>query len=73
MTVFDLKKGDCARVTRIKVEGNARSRLDSLGLDIGTHIEVLGYSLFRSGVLISFGGVRLGMRKKIAEAVEVAL
>ena len=73
MTVFDLKKGDRACITRIKVDGNARFRLDSLGLSVGTHIEVLGHSLFRSGVLITFCGVRLGMRKKIAENIEVAL
>lgn len=73
MTVFDLKKGDRAQVSRIKVDGNARFRLDALGLSVGTHIEVLGHSLFHSGVLISFCGVRLGMRKKIAEAVEVSL
>lgn len=73
MTVFDLKKGDCARVTRVNTDGGARSRMDALGLVAGARIEVLGYSLFRSGVLISFGGVRLGMRKKVAETIEVEL
>lgn len=73
MTVFDLKAGDRARVTRVGVDGAARARLDSLGLAVGAHIETIGYSLFRSAVLVSFGGVRLGMRKKIAEAIEVEL
>lgn len=72
MTVFDLKKGDEAKVTAIKLEGSAAARLTSLGLKIGTRVQILSFSLFKSAVLIAFGAVRVGVRKHLAERIEVA-
>lgn len=72
MTVFDLKKGDKARITAIKLEGGAAARLAALGLNIGTYVQILSFSLFRSAVLIAFGAVRIGIRKSLANAIRVA-
>lgn len=72
MTVFDLKKGDEAKVTAIKLEGSAAARLTALGLKIGTCVQILSFSLFKSAVLIAFGAVRVGVRKHLAERIEVA-
>lgn len=72
MTVFDLKKGDEAKVTAIKLEGSAAARLTALGLKIGTRVQILSFSLFKSAVLIAFGAVRVGVRKRLAERIEVA-
>ena len=73
MTVFDLKKGDMAKVTGINLEGSAYSRLSALGLKIGTDVQVLSYSLFKSAVLLSFGAVRVGIRKPLAMKIEVSV
>lgn len=71
MTVFDLKKGEKAKVTAIKLESGGAARLNALGLKIGTCIQVLSFSLFKSAVLISFGAVRVGLRKSLANAIQV--
>lgn len=72
MTVFDLKKGEQAKVTAIKLEGGAAARLTALGLKIGTRVQILSFSLFKSAVLVAFGAVRVGVRKRLAEQIEVA-
>lgn len=71
MTVFDLNKGEECRVTGIKLTGGAAARLSALGLKVGTRVQVLSFSLFKSAVLVSFGAVRLGIRKKLADAIQV--
>lgn len=71
MTVFDLKSGDSARITAIKLEGGAAARLSALGLKTGTYVQVLSFSLFKSAVLLSFGAVRVGIRKALAQKLEV--
>ena len=72
MTVFDLKKGEKARITAINLEGRASARLAALGLKIDTCVQILSFSLFKSAVLISFGAVRVGIRKSLANAIQVA-
>lgn len=72
MTVFDLKKGESATVTAVRLESGAAARLASLGLKVGTCIQILSFSLFKSAVLISFGAVRVGVRKSLANAIQVA-
>ena len=72
MTVFDLKKGDEATVAAIKLEGGAAARLSALGLKIGTRVQILSFSLFKSAVLVAFGAVRIGIRKSLARKLEVA-
>ncbi len=72
MSVFDLKAGDCARITDIALEGGARSRLDALGIKVGEKVEVIAFSLFKSSVLISCAAVRIGVRKALAKKIEVS-
>lgn len=72
MSVFDLKAGDCARITDIALEGGARSRLDALGIKVGEKVEVIAFSLFKSSVLISCAAVRVGVRKALAKKIEVS-
>ncbi len=71
-SVFDLKCGECGKITKILIEGSARTRLDSLGVTVGKRITVLSFSLFKSGVLVGCGAVRLGLRKALARQIEVA-
>lgn len=72
MTVFNLKKGDKCIVKAINISGGERVRLSALGFKIGIQVHVLGFSLFKSSVLLAFGAVRVSMRKKLAECIEVA-
>lgn len=71
MTVFDLKKGEVAKIEKINIDGGARARLFSLGIKEGEEIEVLSYSLFRSSVLLMAGAVRVGIRKGLATKIFV--
>ena len=72
MSVFDLKAGECARITDIALEGGARSRLDALGIKVGEKGEGIAFSLFKSSVLISCAAVRVGVRKALAKKIEVS-
>lgn len=72
MTVFDLKQGQRAKITRIDLAGGARNRLQSLGFDEGREIEIIGFSLFKSSVLVSSGAVRLALRKSLAQKIGAA-
>ena len=69
--IYSLKQGECAKITKIDVTGNAAVRLSSLGITVGKKITVLSFSLFKSSVLIGCGAVRLGLRKSLAAKIEV--
>ncbi|MDE7181990.1 MAG: ferrous iron transport protein A [Clostridia bacterium] len=69
--IYALKQGECGKITKIDVTGNAAVRLSSLGITVGKKITVLSFSLFKSSVLIGCGAVRLGLRKSLATKIEV--
>lgn len=71
MSVFDLKKGECAYIKSCNLSGNASSRLLSLGVTAGKKVTVIAFSLFKSSVLLSCGAVRLAIRKGLAQQIEV--
>ena len=71
MSVYDLKMGECGKITKINLGGGARARLTALGIKVGETVEVLSFSLFKSSVLISCAAVRVGLRKSIAKNIEV--
>lgn len=71
MGVFDLKKGESAKIVKMGVSGSAAARLASLGINEGKRITVLSFSLFKTSVLIGSGYVRLGLRKSVAQSIEV--
>jgi Fe2+ transport system protein FeoA len=47
------------------------ARLVSLGINVGSKITVVSYSLFNTSVLILSGFIRVAMRKSIAQKIEV--
>lgn len=71
MRVFDLQMGDIATITKIDVAGSARERLYALGVKEGEKIEVISFSLLKSSVLISCNAVRIGLRRSMAQRIEV--
>lgn len=73
MGVFNLKKGQSAKIVTVAVDGSAGQRLRSLGVVKGAIITVIGYCLFNSSVLILCGYNRIALRKSVAERIEVEL
>lgn len=71
MRVFDLKQGEVGIITKIDVAGGALERLNALGIREGEKVEVIGFSLLKSSVLISCAAVRVGIRKSLAQKIEV--
>ena len=71
MTLYNLKKGESAKIKSIELGGGARARLSSLGITEGKTVTVLSFSLFKSAVLISCGYIRLGVRKALANQIGV--
>lgn len=73
MSVFDLKKGESAKVVSIAVDGAAGERLNSLGIKSGALVTAAAFSLFSGSVLILVGYNRVALRKSVAQRIEVAL
>ena len=71
MTVLDLNDNESATITGMFATGGAGERLRSLGFVRGRVVTVLGYSLFRSSVLLACGPVRLAVRRRLAQKIEV--
>ena len=71
MNAFDLKMGEVATITRIDLYGSALERLNSLGIAVGSKIEIISFSLLKSSVLISCNAVRVGLRKSLAQKIGV--
>ena len=71
MSVYDLKAGECAKIVRIEVSGSGAARLQSLGITVGKKVTVLAFSIFKTGVLIGCGAVRVGVRREIAKLIGV--
>lgn len=71
MKVFDLKAGETGVIKNIGLSGSALERLTSLGIKVGERVEVISFSLFKSSVLISCAAVRVGIRKSLAQRIEV--
>lgn len=72
MSVFDLKKGEEAKIVSVAVDGAAGERLSSLGIKKGQRVKVIAFSLFSGSVLISVGYNRVAIRKSVALRIEVA-
>ena len=71
MSVFDLKKGESAKIQDVKVDGAAGERLSSLGFKRGQQITVQSFSLFKGSVLVSVGYNRVASCKSVATRIEV--
>lgn len=71
MSVFNLKTGECGVITDVCINGAAGDRLASLGVVVGAEVTCLSFSLFKGSVLISVGANRIGLRKAVANRIEV--
>lgn len=73
MGVFDLKAGQNAEITAVRVSGAAGERLYSLGVRVGKTVQCRAFSLFRGSILLLAGYNRVAVRKSIADQIEVSL
>lgn len=71
MGVFVLKAGESGIIKKMDLMDAQMARLVSLGIDVGSKITVVSYSLFNTSVLILSGFIRVAMRKSIAQKIEV--
>jgi Fe2+ transport system protein FeoA len=71
MGVFVLKAGESGIVKKMDLMDAQMARLVSLGINVGSKITVVSYSLFNTSVLILSGFIRVAMRKSIAQKIEV--
>jgi len=71
MSVFGLKKGQSAKIIAVNADGAAGERLKSLGFSKGAIVTVSAFSIFNGSVLVICGYNRVGIRKSIAERIEV--
>ncbi len=71
MSVYDLSAGQSAEVIAVNVDGAAAERLYSLGIRKGAKVKCVAFSLFGVSVLVLCGYNRIGLRKAVAERIEV--
>jgi Fe2+ transport system protein FeoA len=71
MGVFVLKAGESGIIKKMDLRDAQMARLVSLGINVGSKITVVSYSLFNTSVLILSGFIRVAMRKSIAQKIEV--
>ena len=72
MSVYDIKAGESAKIVAIDITGSGAARLQSLGITVGKKVTVLAFSLFKTGVLIGCGAVRVGVRRELAKLIKVS-
>lgn len=73
MSVYDLKVGESGQISAVDISGAAGERLASLGLVNGACVTCLSFSLFKGSVLIAVGANRVGLRKAVAQKIEVRI
>ncbi len=73
MRVYDLKQGEVGKITKIELSGSALERLSALGVRVGEQVEVISFSLLKSSVLISCAAIRVGLRKSLAQKIQVSV
>jgi Fe2+ transport system protein FeoA len=73
MTLNCLKTGDKAEVVCVEGEKEVKERLRSLNVYSGARVRLLKIGFFGNSFLIEADGVRVGMRKKVAEGIFVRL
>ena len=73
MRVYDLKQGEVGKITKIELSGSALERLSALGVRVGEQVEVISFSLLRRSVVISCEAIRVGLRKSLAQKIQVSV
>lgn len=70
-TLKDCKKACKVKVVKLNAPTDLKQRLISFGIMKGTVIEVLEYSPAKSTIEVKVGKMRIALRSKEAELIEV--
>ncbi len=73
MNLDELKTGQSANICAVNVSGKLSERLNMLNIFEGAKVTLLRRAPFGGGFLLEAGGVRLALRKNIAEKIQVTL
>ena len=71
MNLAQVKKGESAVILRVDAEQSIRERLRMLNVAPGMRIQVIRYSIFKSRMLLESDGLRIGLRRELAEKISV--
>ncbi len=71
MNLSQVQQGEYAVVIRVHTQERIKERLKMLNVYENAKIKVVGRSLFKSSLLLEVGGIRLGLRRELAEKIEV--
>lgn len=71
MNLAEIKNGESAIVIRVDTEENIRQRLRMLNVYPGEKVKVVRRSLLKSSLLLEMDGIRLGLRRELAERIRV--
>lgn len=71
MNLAQVKKGESAVILRVDAEQSIRERLRMLNVAPGMRIKVIRYSFFKSSMLLESDGLRIGLRRELAEKISV--
>ncbi len=70
-TLSKCRKGDRLKVIKLHTSGDLKQRLISFGVMKDSDIEVLEYSPTKSTIEIKVGKMRIALRAKEADTIEV--
>ena len=70
-TLDCLRAGESAKIAEIAAPDDVRERLKMLNVRPGAEVTLVKAVFFRSTFLLNAGGVRLGLRKSLAEKISV--
>ena len=73
MKLSELSAGDTAVITAVSADELLRARLASLNVAAGKEVRVLRIAPFGGGMLIEADGVRLALRRSLAQTVAVRM
>lgn len=71
MNLSQVKNGEYATIIQINTEESVKQRLKMLNVCPNAKVQVVKRSLFKSSLLLEVNGVRLGLRREIAEQIKV--
>ena len=71
MNLSQVQQGEYATVIQVHTQEGIKQRLKMLNVYENATIKVVGRSLFKSSLLLEVEGIRLGLRRELAEKIEV--
>lgn len=71
MLLYNLKVGQCGKISAINVKEKTLKRLNDLGLCVGTQVSVVRFSPFFDPIEIKARDFYLAIRKSVAKKIVV--